>query len=243
MSGGSVYDNEYRNTTLGTTVEHKWGSDLLLFDEATLDMSGGRIYIYSSSQKDYGVMIRTSSCALNISGNAEISKETPLLPGDIIYNEGLDTYSYNDNPITIAGALTPPDPADLSKKNVYIVPTHWKRGLQVLNASASIPAAEQAALVAANIGRFATIDPDFLVEQKPGAAQGVLDAPIYIAGSGKSSDVTGTPSDSDSARGTKAAPYASLKYALENVCDDATIDYKVIVSGSINGGSALAPNP
>lgn len=237
MSGGRVYDNEYRNTTPGTTVDHKWGSDLLLFDEATLDMSGGRIY--SSSQKDYGVMIRTSSCALNISGNAEISKETPLLPGDIIYNEGLDTYTYNDNPITIAGALTPPDPADLSKKNVYIVPSQWKRGLQVLNASASIPAAEQAALVAANIGRFATIDPDFLVEQKPGAAKGVLDAPIYIAGSGKSSDVTGSPTDADSTKGTRSSPYASLKYALENVCDDATIDYKVIVSGSINGGSEI----
>lgn len=239
MSGGNVYDNEYRNTTPGTKVDHKWGSDLLLFDEATLDMSGGRIYIYSSSQKDYGVMIRTSSCALNISGNAEISKETPLLPGDIIYDEGLDTYTYNDNPITIAGVLTPPDPADLSKKNVYIVPTKWKRGLQVLNASASIPDGEQTALIAANIGRFATIDPDFLVEQKPGAAKGVLDAPIYIAGSGKSSDVTGSPTDADSARGTKAAPYASLKYALENVCDDATVDYKVFVSGSINGGSEI----
>lgn len=237
MSGGSVYDNEYRNTTPGTKVDHKWGSDLLLFDEATLDMSGGRIYSSPQKQKDYGVMIRTSSCALNISGNAEISKETPLLPGDIIYNEGLDTYTYNDNPITIAGALAPPDPADLSKKNVYIVPSQWKRGLQVLNASASIPAAEQAALVAANIGRFGTVDEEFDVKAK--GAAGFISAPIYIAGSGKSSDVTGSPTDADSARGTKAAPYASLKYALENVCDDATIDYKVIVSGSINGGSEI----
>ncbi|MBQ3837809.1 MAG: hypothetical protein II814_11870, partial [Treponema sp.] len=173
MSGGSVYDNEYRNTTPGTKVDHKWGSDLLLFDEATLDITGGRIY--SSSQKDYGVMIRTSSCALNISGNAEISKETPLLPGDIIYNSASDDYTYNDNPITIAGALTPPDPTDLSKKNVYIVPAHWQRGLQVLNASASIPAAEQAALVAANIGRFGTVDEEFDVRAK--GAAGFISAP------------------------------------------------------------------
>lgn len=247
MSGGSVYDNEYRNTTLGTTVEHKWGSDLLLFDEATLDMSGGRIYIYSSSQKDYGVMIRTSSCALNISGNAEISKETPLLPGDIIYNEGLDTYSYNDNPITIAGALTPPDPADLSKKNVYIVPTHWKRGLQVLNASASIPAAEQAALVAANIGRFATTDEEFDVKAK--GAAGFISAPICVAalnhtGPGaRRSPVNegalgqkdwGAPSELASARGTRSEPFAKMSQAVAQMTDN-TAPYEILINGTIKG--------
>ncbi|MBQ4014484.1 MAG: hypothetical protein II610_04430, partial [Treponema sp.] len=245
MSGGSVYDNEYRNTTLGTTVEHKWGSDLLVFDEATLDMSGGKIN--SSSQKDYGVMIRTSSCALNISGNAEISKETPLLPGDIIYNEGLDTYTYNDNPITIAGALTPPNPADLSKKNVYIVPTHWKRGLQVLNASASIPAAEQAALVANNIGRFGTVDEEFDVKAK--GAAGFISAPICVAalnhtGPGaRRSPVNegalgqkdwGAPSELDSARGTRSEPFAKMSQAVAQMTDN-TAPYEILINGTIKG--------
>ncbi len=248
MSGGSVYDNEYRNTTPGTTVDHKWGSDLLLFDEATLDMSGGRIYIYSSSQKDYGVMIRTSSCALNISGNAEISKETPLLPGDIIYNEGLDTYTYNDNPITIAGALTPPD-GDATKKNVYIVPTHWKRGLQVLNASASIPAAEQAALVAANIGRFATTDEEFDVKAK--GAAGFISAPICVAalnhtGPGaRRSPVNegalgqkdwGAPSELDSARGTRSEPFAKMSQAVAQMTDN-TAPYEILINGTIKGSA------
>ena len=245
MSGGSVYDNEYRNTTPDTKVEHKWGSDLLVFDEATLDMSGGKIN--SSSQKDYGVMIRTSSCALNISGNAEISKETPLLPGDIIYNEGLDTYTYNDNPITIAGALTPPNPADLSKKNVYIVPTHWKRGLQVLNASASIPAAEQAALVAANIGRFATTDEEFDVKAK--GAAGFISAPICVAalnhtGPGaRRSPVNegalgqkdwGAPSELDSARGTRSEPFAKMSQAVAQMTDN-TAPYEILINGTIKG--------
>ncbi len=247
MSGGSVYDNEYRNTTPDTKVEHKWGSDLLLFDEATLDMSGGRIYIYSSSQKDYGVMIRTSSCALNISGNAEISKDTPLLPGDIIYDTGHDTYSYNDNPITIAGALTPPDPADLSKKNVYIVPTHWKRGLQVLNASASIPAAERTALIAANIGRFATTDEEFDVKAK--GAAGFISAPICVAalnhtGPGaRRSPVNegalgqkdwGAPSELDSARGTRSEPFAKMSQAVAQMTDN-TAPYEILVNGTIKG--------
>lgn len=250
MSGGSVYDNEYRNTTLGTTVEHKWGSDLLLFDEATLDMSGGRIYIYSSSQKDYGVMIRTSSCALNISGNAEISKETPLLPGDIIYNEGLDTYSYNDNPITIAGALTPPDPADLSKKNVYIVPTHWKRGLQVLKTPDTITdETAKKALIANNIGRFATTDEEFDVKAK--GAAGFISAPICVAalnhtGPGaRRSPVNegalgqkdwGAPSELDSARGTRSEPFAKMSQAVAQMTDN-TAPYEILINGTIKGSA------
>jgi|GEM_PF-3228616 len=225
MSGGSIHDNAYTDG-LGCM---KRATDLLLWDNAVLNMSGGKIY--SASQKERGVIIWNATDSLSMSGSAFISQNTPVLLGEP--GGSVNTC------ITVAGALTQPDPDDDSVKNAYIVPAEWKRGLQVLNANASIPAGEQTALIAANIGRFATLDPDFLVEQKPGAAQGVLDAPIFVAGSGKSSDVTGSPSDSDSARGTKAAPYASLKYALEKVCDDATIDYKVIVSGSINGGSEI----
>lgn len=247
MSGGSVYDNEYRNTTLGTTVEHKWGSDLLLFDEATLDMSGGRIYIYSSSQKDYGVMIRKSSCALNISGRAEISKETPLLPGDIIYHEDSHSYEYVDNPITIAGALTPPD-GDATKKNVYIVPTHWKRGLQVLKTPDTITdETAKKALIANNIGRFATTDEEFDVKAK--GAAGFISAPICVAalnhtGPGaRRSPVNegalgqkdwGAPSELDSARGTRSEPFAKMSQAVAQMTDN-TAPYEILVNGTIKG--------
>lgn len=238
MSGGNVYDNEYRNTTPGTNVDHKWGSDLLLFDEATLDMSGGEIYSSPQKQKDYGVMIRTSSCALNISGNAEISKETPLLPGDIIYNSASDDYTYNDNPITIAGALTPPD-GDATKKNVYIVPSQWKRGLQVLNASASIPAAEQATLVAANIGRFGTVDEEFDVKAK--GAAGFISAPICVAASDSTRTATdsdgkswGAPSEAATARGTRSEPFAKMSQAAAQMTDN-TAPYEILVNGTIKG--------
>ncbi len=243
MSGGSVYDNEYRNTTPGTTVEHKWGSDLLLFDEATLDMSGGRIYIYSSSQKDYGVMIRKSSCALNISGRAEISKETPLLPGDIIYHEDSHSYEYVDNPITIAGALTPPD-GDATKKNVYIVPTHWKRGLQVLKTPDTITdETAKKALIANNIGRFATTDEEFDVKAKD--AVGFISAPICVAasnGTRKSpvdegalgQKVWGPPNATDTARGTRSQPFAKMSQAVAQMTDN-TVPYEILVNGTIKG--------
>lgn len=243
MSGGSVYDNEYRNTTPGTKVDHKWGSDILLFDDATLDMSGGRVY--SSSQKDYGVMIRTSICALNISGRAEISKETPVLVGDIIYNIGHDTYTYNDNPITIAGALIPPG-GDASKKNAYIVPTHWKRGLTVINAPAGIPAASAKALVANNIGRFATTDVDFDV--RANETVGIINAPFCVAASGDTSD-TRTATDSDGKswnappadpaeqRGTRAYPYAKMSQVTDQIAElnDNTVPYEILINGTIKG--------
>ncbi len=235
MSGGSVHDNEYYVQAEGEVLSCKWGTDLLLFNAAILNMSGGRIY--SETKREYGVEIRSSSCALRMSGSAWIDKKTPVLVGEICYDAGLDTYTYNWNYVTIADTLTPPDPDDDTEKNAYIVPPKWKRGEQVLRASGS--ADVQLALIAGNIGRFGTADPDFLVEQSPGVAKGVLNAPIYIAGSGKSSDVTGSPTDADSAKGTRSSPYASLKYALEKVCDDATVDYKVFVSGSINNGSEI----
>lgn len=240
MSGGSVYDNEYRNTTPGTKVDHKWGSDILLFDDATLDMSGGEIY--SSSQKDYGVMIRTSICALNISGRAEISKETPVLVGDIIYNIGHDTYTYNDNPITIAGALIPPG-GDASKKNAYIVPTHWKRGLTVINAPAGIPAASAKALIANNIGRFATIDVDFDV--RANETVGIINAPFCVAasnGTRKSpvdegalgQKVWGPPNATATARGTRSEPFAKMSQAVAQMTDN-TVPYEILVNGTIKG--------
>lgn len=240
MSGGSVYDNEYRNTTPGTKVDHKWGSDLLLFDEATLDITGGRIY--SSSQKDYGVMIRTSSCALNISGRAEISKETPLLPGDIIYHEDSHSYEYVDNPITIAGALTPPD-GDASKKNAYIVPTHWKRGLTVINAPAGIPAASAKALIANNIGRFATTDVDFDV--RANETVGIINAPFCVAASGSTRTATdsdgkswGEPSDDPAvARGTRSYPYAKMSQVMDQITAlaDNTVPYEILINGTVKG--------
>ena len=246
MSGGSVYDNEYRNTTPGTTVDHKWGSDLLLFDEATLDMSGGKIDSPSHSQKDYGVMIRTSSCALNISGNAEISKETPLLPGDIIYDEGHDTYTYNDNPITIAGALTPPDPADLSKKNVYIVPTKWQRGLQVLKTPDAITdETAKKALIDNNYSRFGTVDDDFEVKAK--GTSGIINAPLCVAapnGTRKSpvnegalgQKVWGEPSEAATARGTRSEPFAKMSQAVAQMTDN-TAPYEILVNGTIKGSA------
>lgn len=241
MSGGSVHDNMYDvETEQDPRSRWKWGADILLFDSSTLDMSGGKIY--SDTQKDYGVMIRTSSCALNISGKSEISQNTPVLPGNIIYHEDSHSYEYVDNPITIAGALIPPD-GDASKKNAYIVPTHWKRGLTVINALAGIPAASAKTLVANNIGRFATIDVDFDV--RANETVGIINAPLCVAASDSTRTATDSdgkswnapPADTAEQRGTRSYPYATMSQVTDQIdeLNDNTVPYEILINGTIKG--------
>lgn len=228
MSGGSIHDNAYTDG-LGCM---KRATDLLLWDNAVLNMSGGKIY--STSRKERGVIIWNATDSLSMSGSAFISQNTPVLLGST--GDSGPVYTQ----ITIAGALTPPDPDDLSKKNAYIVPAEWTRGLQVLNAPDSIPAAEQAALVAANIGRFATTDEDFDVKAKDAA--GFISAPFCVAASDdtrKSPDSDGkewSAPDSTEAdqRGTRAHPYAKMSQAVAQMTDN-TVPYEILVNGTIKG--------
>lgn len=229
MSGGSVHDNGYKDDKPDCS---KSGSDLLLWDNASLNMSGGKIY--SASQKERGVIIWNATDSLSMSGSAFISQNTPVLLGE--------PGGSANTPITIAGALTPPD-GDASKKNAYIVPTHWKRGLTVINAPAGIPAASAKALIANNIGRFATIDVDFDV--RANNTVGIINAPFCVA----ANDTTRTATDSDGkswgepsddpavARGTRTYPYAKMSQAVAAIeaLNDNTVPYEIIINGTIKG--------
>lgn len=229
MSGGSIHDNAYTDG-LGCM---KRATDLLLWDNAVLNMSGGKIY--SASQKERGVIIWNATDSLSMSGSAFISQNTPVLLGEP--GGSVNTC------ITVAGALTQPDPDDENVKNAYIVPLQWTRGLQVLNASASIPAAERTALIAANIGRFGTVDEEFDVKAK--GAAGFISAPICVAASNgtRRSPVNegalgqkdwGAPSELDSARGTRSEPFAKMSQAVAQMTDN-TAPYEILINGTIKG--------
>ncbi len=240
MSGGSIHDNDYYNVQPGVTTNCKFGSDLLLFDQTTLLMTGGSVY--SDTQKEFGVQVQSETCALKMSGNAVISKNTPVLVGKITYDAASGAYTYGAAQITIAGALIPPG-GDASKKNAYIVPTHWKRGLTVINAPAGIPAASAKALIANNIGRFATTDVDFDV--RANNTVGIINAPFCVA----ASDTTRTATDSDGknwgepsddpavARGTRSYPYATMSQVTDQIAElnDNTVPYEILINGTIKG--------
>ena len=242
MSGGSIHDNDYYNVAPGLTKNCKWGSDLLVFDAATLSMTGGSIS--SLSEKEYGVKIKATSSALKMSGDAVISKNTPVLVGDIVYHEDTETYTYEAaTQITIAGALTKPDPDDDSVKNAYIVPIQWTRGLQVLKTPDTITdETAKKALIANNYSRFATIDDDFDV--KANGVAGIINAPFCVGGlystiispdaEGKT---WGEPSDTLTARGTRAHPYAKMSQveAAVNALGDRNVPCEVIINGTVQG--------
>ncbi|MEE3410517.1 MAG: SUMF1/EgtB/PvdO family nonheme iron enzyme [Treponema sp.] len=229
MTGGSIHDNVYKDDESDCW---KFGSDLLLWDSASLNMSGGKIY--SATQKERGVIIWNATDSLSMSGSAFISQNTPVLLGE--------PGGSANTPITISGALTPPD-GDPSKKNAYIVPTHWKRGLTVINAPAGIPAASAKALIANNIGRFATTDVDFDV--RANNTVGIINAPFCVAASDSTRTATdsdgkswGEPSDDPAvARGTRSYPYAKMSQAVAAIegLNDNTVPYEIIINGTIKG--------
>lgn len=233
MTGGSIHDNVYKDDESDCW---KFGSDLLLWGDAALHMGGGKIY--SATQKERGVDVYNATDLLIMSGSASISEKTPVFLRNTLDEHGNVTQVHK--PIEIAGALTAPDPNDPSKKNAYIVPHEWQRGRQVLKASASIPAAAAKALVANNIGRFATTDVDFDI--RANNTVGIINAPICVA----ASDSTRTATDSDGkawgappddpadARGTRSSPYAKMSQATAQITDN-TVPYEIIINGTIKG--------
>ena len=241
MTGGSIHDNVYKDDL---STSWKFGSDLLLWGDAALHMSGGKIY--SATQKERGVAVYNATDLLIMSGSASISEKTPVFLRSTLDDAGNVTQVHK--PIEIAGALTPPDPADLSKKNAYIVPYEWKRGLQVLKASDSILDTDaKKTLIAANVGRFATTDEEFDVKAKDAA--GFISAPICVAalnhtGPGaRRSPVNegalgqkdwGAPSELPSARGTRSEPFAKMSQAVAQMTDK-TAPYEILINGTIKG--------
>ena len=191
MSGGSIHDNEYNEADADAW---KNGTDLLLWADAELSMTGGSID--STTEKLRGVQLCETTDVLKMSGTARIGKNTPVLLGKA--DGSVQTY------LTVEGNLTAPSDGS---KNAYIVPAQWKRGIQVLKAAT-------AKLVEDNASRFGTIDDDYEVAQKGATATGVIYAPIVVATNDSASY------NAAAVRGTLSEPYKTIEDALFNAVDE-----------------------
>ena len=228
MSGGSVHDNCYKDDKTDCS---KSGSDLLLWDSASLNMSGGKIY--SATQKERGVIIWNATDSLSMSGSAFISQNTPVLLGE--------PGGSANTPITIAGALTPPD-GDPSKKNAYIVPHEWKRGTGIAKGKDGGQIPYEATTSGAIQNRLALVDASgdgWAVELSSDKKSATIDAPIYVAASA-AYDATANPggyrtcgSGGDNSNiGTKSAPYATVTKALGDLTNPSQ-DYTIYIDGTV----------
>ncbi|WP_156003152.1 hypothetical protein [Treponema bryantii] len=133
-----------------------------------------------------------------------------------------DVNCWGSTPVSIGTNLAAHD----SDSPIFITPNAWTRETTVLGAA-------NASLLTSNISCFATTDEDFTIQQKGTTTEGVLKADIFVAGSADSSYKIGSPADTTTTRGTKKYPFASLKYALEQICTDSNTDYTIKMFGTL----------
>ena len=139
-----------------------------------------------------------------------------------------DVNCWGSTPVTIGTNLAAHD----SDSPIFITPNAWTRETTVLGAA-------NTSLLTSNISCFATTDEDFTIQQKGTTTEGILKADIFVAGSADSSSHIGTPNDTTTTRGTRKYPFKTLKYALEQICNNSNTDYTVKIFGSISGGSEI----
>ena len=234
MTGGSIHDNVYKDDESDCW---KFGSDLLLWDSASLNMSGGKIY--SASQKERGVDVYNATDLLIMSGSASISEKTPVFLRNTLDEHGNVTQVHK--PIEIAGALTPPD-GDPTKKNAYIVPHEWKRGIVIAKGKDGGQIPYEATTSGAIQNRLALVDASgdgWAVELSSDKKSATIDAPIYVAASA-AYEATANPGGYrtcgskglDSNIGTKSAPYATVTKALGDLTNPSQ-DYTIYIDGTV----------
>ena len=242
VSGGKISYNYVcagfgLKKSLGAGIYASGNSELtgaLLLAGNKSDYEGGGIYIENG---------RTVSLKNDADGNApKFTSNKATNHGGAIFNNGSleisgkvyipyaesgdaknDVFLASEKNIKITGEVSLPDGAPGTAKNVTISPVSWSRGKQVLSASSD-------SLLAENISRFVMADSEFKIKQRGTTAVGIIDAPIYVAGNGKTV-CTGTPSNTG-ARGTKSTPYATLAYAFSQI-GDSSYDYTIYIDGSI----------
>lgn len=139
-----------------------------------------------------------------------------------------DVNCWGITPVVIGTNLAAHD----SDSPIFITPNAWTRETTVLGAA-------NTSLLTSNISCFATTDEDFTIQQKGTTTDGILKADIFVAGSANSSSHIGTPNDTTTTRGTRKYPFKTLKYALEQICNNSNTDYTVKIFGSISGGSEI----
>lgn len=223
-----------------------YGGGISAYDGTAVEILGGEI-ANNQGKNGGGIHCRDSNSKVSLSGGKILQNSATEKGGAIDYSAGTievsgsvyipctvekqnDVYLAENKFLTIAGNLTLPADAPSNAKNMVITPLAWTRGNQVLGASGT----NAATLIANNASRFATIDEDFIINQKSGEmTKGVLAAPIYVA-SDDDNDSTryGNKGSSSEGRGTRAKPYSSLSTALSEV--DAS-NYTIYIDGTLKG--------
>ena len=184
--------------------------------------SGGEVTGNTSSSVGSGI---NNQGTLNMSGDAFVAG------GNDIYLAG------EGNKITLTGALT----AHSASDQIAITPSEWTRGKAIVQAGGSVTK------LTSYKDYFALTDSDWNTNVSSDEKALLLDAPIYVAGQTLSELIECTEVGNDtSGKGTKSAPYATLKKACA-LLTNSSADYTIFIDGILTGvqevsGSSLQAN-
>lgn len=170
----------------------------------------------------------------NVSGGAIDANKTLKLKGNPVFWQTGDVIEKNKNDISLSnyGSIEITGFVTSTATYVAAVSPTYKRGVYLLSSSA-----ENMSKMDAALSKFVlTKDNDGWNREKITMGSGnriyIINSPIYVVGTGHNSFFQDPPVSG--ATGTKNMPYASI-FAAEEAMDDNSMDYEVIVDGSITG--------
>lgn len=224
--GGGIYLPYQSVCTISETVEisdnsANYGGGICS-DTNDLTVEGG-IFRNNNAEVAGGAILAYR--VLYLKGNPVFYKS-----GDVIekHKNDIDLYQYTAS-IRITGPVTTSD-----EYVAAVTPHDFKRGERLLSASS-----ENISNMDAALSKFVlTKDNDGWNREKiepswdPSMRLYIINSPIYVVGTGHNSFFQDPPASG--ATGTKNMPYASI-FAAEEAMDDSSMDYEVIVDGSITG--------
>ncbi|MBE6354906.1 hypothetical protein [Treponema sp.] len=192
----------------------------------TFVMTGGEISGNTATEKGGAV---ANSGSFNIGGSAYIPYGGAEKSNDIYLAEG--------KTVTLSSPLT----AHSASDKIAITPSEWTRGNAIVQAGGSVTN------LTSYKDYFALTDSDWNTNVSSDEKALLLDAPIYVAGQTLSELIECTAVGNDtSGKGTKSAPYATLKKTCA-LLTNSSADYTIFIDGTLTGvqeisGASLQAN-
>lgn len=251
LSGGTIYNND---ALKADSSAGKGGG--VYINTGFIEMSGG---IIKSNSAYYGGGVYISpSQRLTMSGGViggDGVPNTAVANGGGVFVEAHATFNvsaaalvwqgseksndvccYTDNFVTLADSLN--DSGNTSSNKMVLTPFSWGRGKKILDGGAKLTSTE--------LGKFKISDDEWsIISDGTGAATvGRINADIWVAGKGADGSVTlstgvgdsatGGLAPSDSNRGTKKQPYATIKKAVQQIgYINKKADYTINIDGTL----------
>lgn len=253
LSGGTIYNNEalkadasagkgggvYINTGFiemsGGIIKSNsayYGGGVYISPNQRLTMSGGVIGgdgVPNTAVASGGGVFVEAHATFNVSAAALVWQGS---------EKSNDVCCYTDNFVTLADSLN--GSGNTSSNKMVLTPFSWGRGKKILGGGAKLTSTE--------LGKFKISDDEWsiLLDGTGADTVGRINADIWVAGKGADGSVTlstgvgdsatGGLAPSDSNRGTKKQPYATIKKAVQQIGNiNKKADYTINIDGTLTG--------